>query len=195
VPDWYTVMFPDAESADDLVLLYSFSTVLGDGEVQTPVKTFRFQPVKVAEYYQVEISGMAEFADCPDCAALDGVYIMGPMQQIHIDGDPVNCSDGILLPTICADSDEPGCYGLIGLQFYQAGGAFHLLVNLQSGGTPCGQGGGQPSIEWEMDFAPSAPDCLFLDEFGISQPRSLTWITNGVDKRVNASESVVGVAL
>ncbi len=134
----------------------------------------------VAEYYQVEISGMAEFANCPDCAALDGVYIMGPMQQIHIDGDPVNCSDGMLLATICADSDEPGCYGLIGLQFYQAGGAFHLLVNLQSGGTPCGQGGGQPSIEWEMDFAPSAPDCLFLDEFGVPQPRSLTWVANGV---------------
>ncbi len=51
---------------------------------------------------------------------------------------------------------------------------------LQSGGTPCGQGGGQPSIEWEKDFAPSAPDCLFLDEFGVPQPQSLTWITNGV---------------
>lgn len=48
MPDWYKVMFPDAESADDLVLLYSFRTVLGDWEVQTPVKTFRFQPVKEA---------------------------------------------------------------------------------------------------------------------------------------------------
>jgi hypothetical protein len=134
----------------------------------------------VAEYYQVEISGMAEFEDCSDCESLDGVYIMGPMQQINIDGDPINCSDGMLLATICAESEAPGCYGLIGLQFFQDGGAFHLLVNLQSGGTPCGQGGGQPAIEWEMDFAPSPPDCLLLDEFGVPQPRSLTWITNGV---------------
>lgn len=44
--EWYKVMFPDAESADDLVLLYSFSTVLGEWEVQTPVKTFRYHPVK-----------------------------------------------------------------------------------------------------------------------------------------------------
>jgi len=49
-----------------------------------------------------------------------------------------------------------------------------------SAATTCGQGGGQPAIERQKDFAPSAPDCLFLDEFGIPQPRSLTWITNGV---------------
>jgi hypothetical protein len=134
----------------------------------------------VAEYYQVEISGMAEFADCPDCESLDGVYIMGPMQQINIDGDPINCSDGMLLGTICAESDAPGCYGLIGLQFFQDGGTFHLLVNLQTGATDCGHGGGQPSIEWEASFGPSPPDCLFLDEFGVPQPQSLTWITNGI---------------
>ena len=46
MPEWYKVMFPNAETADDLVLLYSFDTVIGDWEVQTPVKTFRFQPVK-----------------------------------------------------------------------------------------------------------------------------------------------------
>lgn len=102
------------------------------------------------------------------------------MQQIHIDGDPVNSSDGMLLATICADSDKPGCYGLIGLQFYQPGGAFHLLVNLLSGGRPCGQGGGPPALEWKKNFAPRAPECLFLDEFGIPQPRSLNWITNGL---------------
>jgi len=73
----------------------------------------------------------------------------------------------------CADSGEPGCFGVIGLQFYQAFGAFHLLVTLQTSATPCGQGGGQPSIEWEMDFAPSAPDCLVLDVFGVPQPQSL----------------------
>lgn len=49
--EWYKVMFPDAESDDDLVLLYSFSTVLGDWEVQTPVKTFRFQPIREANEF------------------------------------------------------------------------------------------------------------------------------------------------
>jgi len=135
---------------------------------------------QVAEYYQIELSGMAEFDRCSDCSSLDGVYIMGPMQQIYSDGDPVACAYGMLVPSICADSDEPGCYGVIGLQFYQAFGAFHLLVTLQTSATPCGQGGGQPAIEWQKDFAPSAPDCLFLDGFGVPQPQTLPWITNGV---------------
>lgn len=52
MPEWYKVMFPDAESADDLVLLYSSRTALGQWEVQTPVKTFRFLPIKEAnEFY------------------------------------------------------------------------------------------------------------------------------------------------
>ncbi len=134
----------------------------------------------VAEYYQVELSGLSEYFNCSDCESLDGVYILGPIQQNYDNGDPIACSDANLLATICADSDEPGCYGLIGLQFYQSGGAFRLVVTLQSGGTPCGQGGGQPAIEWENSYAPSAPDCLFRDEFGVPQPESLTWITNGV---------------
>jgi hypothetical protein len=45
-------MFPDAVSADDLVLLYSFSTILGGWEIHTPVNTFRFQPIKqVNEFF------------------------------------------------------------------------------------------------------------------------------------------------
>lgn len=48
MPEWYKVMFPDAESTDDLVPLYSFHTVLGTWEVHTPVRTFRIQPLKGA---------------------------------------------------------------------------------------------------------------------------------------------------
>lgn len=127
----------------------------------------------VAEYYQVEISGIVEHTNCDDCASLDGVYIVGPMQQISVDGEPANCSAAILLATTCGESDEPGCYGLLGLQFYQSGDGFHLLVTLQTGATPCGQGGGQPTIEFEKDFGPSAPHCLVDGE-------SLPFLTNGV---------------
>lgn len=127
----------------------------------------------VAEYYQVEISGMAEHTDCADCAALDGVYIVGPVQQIFIAGEPVNCSDAILTATICMESEAPGCYGLLGLQFYQAGGAFHLLVTLQTGATLCGVGGGQPMISWERDYAGSPPNCLVDGE-------SLPFLSNGI---------------
>jgi hypothetical protein len=88
-------------------------------------------------------------------------------------GDPINCSDGMLLATICAESEAQGCFGLIGLQFFQDGGAFHLLVNLQTVATDCGHGGGQPSIEWEVSFGPSPPDYLFLDKFGVPQPQTL----------------------
>lgn len=44
--EWYNRLFPDAESEDDLVLLYSFHTLLGDWELQTPVKTFKYRPTK-----------------------------------------------------------------------------------------------------------------------------------------------------
>jgi hypothetical protein len=134
----------------------------------------------VAEYYQVEISGMAEFANCDDCESLDGVYIVGPVQQTSVGGDPFDCSDAMLLATVCGASDEPGCYGLLALQFYQSLGAYRVLVTLRTGGTPCGQGGGQPTIEWEKSFGATAPDCLFRDGFGIPQPESLPWVTNGV---------------
>ena len=127
----------------------------------------------VAEYYQIEISGMAEFANCSDCEALDGVYIVGPVQQLFDDGDPVNCSDAVLVATICNEDSEPGCYGQIGLQFYQSGGAFRIVVTFQTGGTDCGQGGGQPRIEWEKVYVGPAPDCLLDHE-------TLPWITNGV---------------
>ncbi len=116
---------------------------------------------------------MAEHTNCDDCAALDGVYIVGPVVQVFQGGDPVECSDAILLATFCGSSDEPGCYGLLALQFYQSGGAYRLIVNLQTGATPCGQGGGQPTIEWEKNFGASAPDCLLDGE-------SLPFITNGV---------------
>ena len=52
MPKWYKPLFPDAQSDDDLVLLYSFNTVLGDWELHTPVKTFRSQLLKqVNEFY------------------------------------------------------------------------------------------------------------------------------------------------
>ncbi|MDZ4781236.1 MAG: hypothetical protein SGJ19_13360 [Planctomycetia bacterium] len=127
----------------------------------------------VAEYYQVEISGMAEHTNCDDCAALDGVYIVGPVQQTSIGGDPFDCSDAFLLTTVCGGSDEPGCYGVLALQFYQTGGAFRVLVTLRTGATPCGQGGGQPTIEWEKNYGGAAPDCLLENEL-------LPFITNGV---------------
>lgn len=44
--EWYTRLFPDAESEDNLVLLYSFHTLLGDWELHTPVKTFKYRPTK-----------------------------------------------------------------------------------------------------------------------------------------------------
>ena len=127
----------------------------------------------VAEYYQVEISGLAEHTDCADCAALDGAYIIGPMQQVFIGGDPANCSDAILTATVCAESEAPDCYGLLGLQFYHGAGRYRLLVTLLSGGTPCGQGGGQPMIEWESDLGVSPPDCLVE---GVSVP----FVSNGI---------------
>lgn len=46
MPDWYTQLFPEAESEDDLVLLYSFDTLLGDWELHTTVKTFKYRPTK-----------------------------------------------------------------------------------------------------------------------------------------------------
>ncbi len=116
---------------------------------------------------------MAEHTNCDDCASLDGVYIVGPVVQVFLGGDPIECSDAILLATFCGSSDEPGCYGLLALQFYQSGGAYRLIVNLQTGATPCGQGGGQPTIEWEKSFGVSAPNCLLDGE-------SLPFITNGV---------------
>ena len=64
MPEWYKIMFPDSESADDLVLLYSFSTVLGEWEVQTCVKTFRFQPVKVANEFFLFWNDAAESVGC-----------------------------------------------------------------------------------------------------------------------------------
>jgi len=127
----------------------------------------------VAEYYQVEISGMAEHTDCDDCAALDGVYILGPVQQTSDEGEPFDCSAFIVLDTVCGASEEPGCYGVLAMQFYQNLGAYRLLVTLRTGGTPCGQGGGQPTIEWEKSYGGSPPDCLVDGE-------SLPFITNGV---------------
>jgi hypothetical protein len=134
----------------------------------------------VAEYYQVEISGMTEFSNCTDCATLDGVYILGPIQQTTEGGDPFDCSGALLLPTVCGASDEPGCYGVTALQFYQAFGAYRALVTFRTGSTPCGQGGGQPVIEWEQSYGGAPPDCLFRDAFGVAQPEVLPWITNGV---------------
>lgn len=127
----------------------------------------------VAEYYQVEISGIVEHTDCADCGALDGVYIVGPMQQVFLGGEPANCSDAIVLATNCGESESPGCYGLLGLQFYQSGGSYRLLVTIQTGATPCGQGGGQPTIEFEKSFGGSPPNCLVDGE-------SLPFVTNGV---------------
>ncbi len=127
----------------------------------------------VAEYYQIEISGVAEHTDCGDCASLDGVYIVGPVQQLFAEGEPLNCADSIPLATVCAESEEPGCYGLLTMQFYQAAGQYRLLVTLQTGATLCGQGGGQPSIEWEKELGVAAPNCLVNAE-------SLPFISNGL---------------
>jgi hypothetical protein len=127
----------------------------------------------VAEYYQIEISGIVEHTDCEDCETLDGVYIVGPVQQIVLGGDPANCSDAILLATTCGESAEPDCYGLLALQFYQTAGTYRLLVTLQSGATPCGLGGGQPMIEFEKDFGVAPPNCLVIGE-------SVPFLSNGI---------------
>jgi hypothetical protein len=44
--EWYSVMFPKAKSEDDLVPLYRYRSPLGNWEVHTAVKTFRYQPFK-----------------------------------------------------------------------------------------------------------------------------------------------------
>ncbi len=44
--NWYQVMFPDAETEERLIPLYSIGTPLGRWEIRTPVRTFRYQPTK-----------------------------------------------------------------------------------------------------------------------------------------------------
>jgi len=57
-------MYSEAESEDDLVPLYSFNTVLGDWEVHTPVKTFRFQSLKQTNNFYVFWNGGEESIAC-----------------------------------------------------------------------------------------------------------------------------------
>ncbi len=117
----------------------------------------------MAEYYQVELSGMSEYFNCSDCESVDGVYILGPIQQVFLGGDPIECSDAMLLATFCGDSDEPGCYGLLALQFYQSGGAYRLIVNLQIGSTPCGQRFGPERIRKRCTAAISASPSSLME--------------------------------
>ncbi len=135
---------------------------------------------EVAEYYQVEISGVDEHTDCSDCGSIDGVYIIGPMEQKFSEGEPLNCAASLEVDTKCDGDTDPGCYGLLTLQFYQASGQYRVLLNFQTGATDCGQGGGQPAIEWEEELGASAPDCLFLDEEGVAQEITLPWISDGI---------------
>jgi hypothetical protein len=44
--EWFHPLFRKAESEDELVLLYSRKTPLGRWKLLTPIKTFRFQPIK-----------------------------------------------------------------------------------------------------------------------------------------------------
>ena len=44
--EWFQVMFPEATGEDDLVPLYRYRTPLGNWEVHTVVRTFRYQPFK-----------------------------------------------------------------------------------------------------------------------------------------------------
>jgi hypothetical protein len=46
-------------------------------------------------------------------------------------------------------------------------------INLQTGATPCGAGGGHPRVDWEKSYGPTAPTCLFDGE-------SLPFRSNGV---------------
>lgn len=54
---WFATLFPEADDEDQLVLLYSFHTPLGDWGVQTPIKTFKIRPTKERSCFYLQWAG------------------------------------------------------------------------------------------------------------------------------------------